>query len=123
MVPLDKSPGEENFSQISITGVITMTARESKNELAKMAKEGAFKRLLLAQGLKSVSSSNQKTVASYEGLVKTPVNIVGTEDFEKGVFHYKALIVFYSLPFPGQGTPLNPKDWIKEKLDDFFQFF
>ncbi len=120
MVPVSKPPGRENFSPISITGVITMTVMESKIDLAARAKTGAFKKLLVNRGLKSLRSTNHQTIVSYEGLVNTPVNLIGKHDVDAGLFHYRAAIDFYSLPFPGQPRRISPKAWIMEKFDDFF---
>ena len=139
MVPAENEFRMEKFSQASIAGVISMTSGESKIHLFSRARDQALKHLLKNRGLISVTAENRVTIVSYEGVVRTPVQIVPEPEAvpkpgavpeqepdpvsrkDALVFSYTATTVFAPLAFPDQWENLKTRAYIKEKIDAFFQ--
>jgi hypothetical protein len=123
MVPAKNEFRTAKFSLISLPCVISMTPGESKNQIQQRAKNQALKSILLKEGLKSVKSKNWVTIISYEGVIISPIDIIGMQGNDPAQFAYTAQFGFSPLAFPDQWQNLKFTTTIKEKLNDFFSFF
>jgi hypothetical protein len=149
MVPAQHEFRQENFSQVTLDCVISVTPGESKNRRWTRARDQAVRNLLKTHGLTSAASENLTTIVSYEGVVQSPVQIVpvpslnpdmppgarASEDADAsedstagtgtgaGVFYFTARAYFAPLSFPDQWKALENRAVIQQKLDEFFQLF
>ncbi len=127
MVPAQNEFRMEKFSQVRIAGVISMTPRESKNRLWTRARDQALKQLLRSRGLTSVETRNMATIVSYEGVVRTPVQIVpDAETAPAGpenppVFSFTAGTWFAPLAFPDQWQRRETKALMRKKIEGFLE--
>ncbi|MCK5312729.1 MAG: hypothetical protein KAJ62_11495, partial [Desulfobacteraceae bacterium] len=97
---------------------------ESENTLIKFAKENAIISLLRGNGLRSVNTRDYDTVISYEGVIKTPVIILG-KGFEKksGSYFIKIQTDFSPVAFPDKWKHLKTKSQIKKFFSNFISLF
>ena len=123
MVPAQLDFRAEKFSPVSRAGVIPMTPEESKSSLLQQARETSLKSILKDQGLKSVKTLNLVTIASYEGFVRTPIQIQPVHNPATEDFQYQAHFQFAPVAFPDQWKELHNKYLIKQKLNEFFSLF
>ncbi len=115
----------ENFSPVTRTGVIPMTPRESKNALRLRARNASLKETLREKGLKSVKSHNLVTLVSYEGIIRSPVDIqqIPCPESEPDAYCYRSRMAFAPVAFPDQWKHLKTRYEIQQKLEDFFDLF
>jgi hypothetical protein len=124
MIPAKNEFRAENFSQISITGVISAEPGESNPSIEKRIKNNSLKAALVHHGLKSIKVRDVDTVISYEGVIITPLNILkNTYNEDQSNYFYEVQIEFGSIAFPDKWEPLNIKHRIKEIFNDFLQLF
>ena len=129
MVPAENEFRAENFSRIAAKGAISAgpgssSGTSSVDRLILSAKRDALKRVLRERGLKSVTSRDADTVVSYEGAVKTPVELTGHGyNRETGQFEASFQVVFSPTAFPDRWEELEFKDRVKKLFSDFLQLF
>ena len=126
MVPAKNEFRAENFSQVAVKGAISSvpgtSPETSMDRLTLLAKRDALKRLLRSKGLKSVTSRDTDTVVSYEGAVKTPVELIERQyNKETGQFEAKFQVVFSPTAFPDRWDELEFKDRAKKLFSDFLE--
>ena len=124
MIPGENEFRAEKFSTIQTYGAISATYNESENTLIKFAKENAIISLLRGNGLRSVNTRDYDTVISYEGVIKTPVIILG-KGFEKksGSYFIKIQTDFSPVAFPDKWKHLKTKSQIKKFFSNFISLF
>lgn len=124
MVPAENEFRAENFSPIHVAGQIQASPQTSDQALEMIVKKNAFIQILENKGLCSVTTQNQETIVSYEGTIRTPMNIrIAGYDKTIGGFSYSARITFAPIAFPDQWDRLETRYRIKQLLDDFILFF
>ncbi len=122
MVPANKDFRTEKFSHFSTTGAISAAPGESKITIDRQIRDNALKTILMNHGLKSIKTKDHDTVASYEGIIITPVNIIQkTYNERQNNYFYKARIEFSPIAFPDKWKSLNMKYKLKELFYDFLQ--
>ena len=123
MIPAENEFRMENFSQIALPCVISMTPGESKTDTLQRAKKEALKRILNEKGLQSVKTKNGVTIISYEGVIVTPIRISQIPDNKPTLFSYIAHFKYSPMAFPDRWQGLKIRAAIKEKLHNFLQLF
>lgn len=123
MIPAKDEFRAEKFALISLPCVISLTPGESKKQILQRAKNQALQNILREKGLRSVQSKNLMTIISYEGVILSPIDILGIPGDNPAQFAYTAQFGFSPLAFPDQWQNLKLSTTIKEKLNDFFSFF
>lgn len=123
MIPAENEFRMENFSQIVLPCVISMTPGESKTNTLQRAKNEALKRVLHEKGLQSVKTKNGVTILSFEGVIIAPIRIFQIPDTEPLRFSYTAHFKYSPVAFPDRWQGLKLRAAIKEKLQDFFRLF
>jgi hypothetical protein len=125
MIPAEQDFRAESFSVIFVDCVIPLTPKESENDRAARARDVALKHLLKTQGLPSVSAQDLATILSYEGFIRTPIQILGmhTREDSPGAVHYTARVQFAALAFPDRWQGLETRSLIQKKLEAFLKWF
>ncbi len=124
MIPAKNDFRTEKFSQQSITGVISAASGILETSINKNIKEDALKNILVASGLKSITTKDLDTIISYEGAIITPINIIKniySQDLAQ--YQYTVQIEFSPIAFPDKWESMGVKHKIKGIITDFFQLF
>ena len=124
MIPAEREYRRENFSPVSVPGLITTSAQSSKQEIENRAKKTALIQILEQKGLKSVTTRNSDTILSYEGMVFTPVSLkIAPYDSNKNGYPFIADVYFASMAFPDQWESLQYQFKVKRIFEDFILLF
>ena len=124
MVPAEREFRRENFSPISISRLVTTDQQASRQYIENQAKKNALIQILEQNGLKTITTMNQDTIISYEGVVLTPISLkIAPYTHEQNGYPYIANVYFASLAFPDQWKSLQYQFKVKKIFEDFILLF
>jgi len=103
---------------------LTTSEQVSRQYIENQAKKNALIQILEQNGLKSVTTLNNDTIVSYEGMVLTPISlkIAPYTPHQQG-YPYIADVYFASMAFPDQWESLQYKFKVKKIFEDFILLF
>lgn len=122
MVPAAKEFRINNFKAIKIKG---QSIKDAKTDNISSAKHNAITNLLIRHGLQSITNKKalfnlilrEKTVMSYEGVIKHPYKILNQGYLENESAYYIEMEVLFSpISFPDKWSYL----YIKQKITNMF---
>lgn len=129
MTPADNEYRAEDFRLLKITGQSDILP---ETDSISSAKNNALKDLLISHGLKSISSkhglfnmiASDKSMMSYEGLVKHPFHIIH-EGYLEGQDKYRIEMEVWFSPvsFPDKWSYLYIKKKMKDAFSDMISVF
>ena len=124
MVPAQNDYRAEAFSVQSVSQTITADRQVSDHTLENLAKREAFMEILEQNGLKSVSTLDHTTVISYEGMVRTPIDLqIGPYEEALAGYSFSAQTRFAPVAFPDRWESMKKDFQIKQLLNDFILLF